>query len=105
VIAAIGLWGGNCVRGGIVAASAGDASDGYLERMAVPYWRAIATGYETLALGTPGGEVFDSVTDTLAGEDFASSLNPGHLILLPQSCTPACLTPFRLAPDPALAFA
>ena len=34
-IAAIGLWGGNCARGGIVAASESDARDGYLERMAV----------------------------------------------------------------------
>jgi hypothetical protein len=79
-ITAIGLWGGNCARGGIVAASADDATDGYLGRLAVPYWRAIAAWYETLALGAPGGEVFDVVTKLLAGEEFASSLNPGHLI-------------------------
>jgi Xaa-Pro aminopeptidase len=82
-VAAIGLWGGNCARGGIVAASERDltsASDGYLERLAVPYWRAMATWYETLELGVPGGEVFDTVTALLEGEAFASSLNPGHLI-------------------------
>jgi hypothetical protein len=82
-VACIGLWGGNCARGGLVAGSAGDltaASEGYLERLAVPYWRAIATWYETLAVGIAGGEVFDTVTGLLAGEEFASSLNPGHLI-------------------------
>jgi len=82
-VACIGLWGGNCARGGLVAASTGDltaASEGYLDRLAVPYWRAIATWYETLAVGIAGGEVFGTVTDLLAGEEFASSLNPGHLI-------------------------
>ena len=82
-VACIGLWGGNCARGGLVAASAGDlaaVSEGYLERLAVPYWRAIATWYETLAVGIAGGQVFDTVTELLAGEEFASSLNPGHLI-------------------------
>jgi hypothetical protein len=82
-VTAIGLWGGNCARGGLVAGSTRDltsASEGYLERLAVPYWRSMATWYETLALGVPGGEVFDAVTGLLAGEEFTSSLNPGHLI-------------------------
>jgi hypothetical protein len=82
-VAAIGLWGGLCARGGIIAASSQDlssASDGYLERMAVPYWRAMATWYETLEVGVAGGAVFDTITGLLAGEAFASSLNPGHLI-------------------------
>jgi hypothetical protein len=82
-VTAIGLWGGNCARGGLVAASTRDltsASEGYLQRLAVPYWRAMATWYETLALGVPGSEVFDVVAGSLAGEAFASSLNPGHLI-------------------------
>jgi hypothetical protein len=82
-VACIGLWGGNCARGGLVAASTADltaASEGYLLRLAIPYWRAIATWYETLAVGITGGEVFDTITELLAGEEFASSLNPGHLI-------------------------
>jgi Xaa-Pro aminopeptidase len=82
-VTAIGLWGGNCARGGLLAASTGDltsASEGYLERLAVPYWRAMATWYETLQLGAPGGALFDAITGLLAGEEFASSLNPGHLI-------------------------
>lgn len=82
-VACIGLWGGNCARGGLIAGSDRDltaASEGYLERLAVPYWRAMATWYESLAVGITGGEVFATVTDLLADEEFASSLNPGHLI-------------------------
>ena len=81
-VAAIGLWGGNCARGGLIAATADDltsASEGYLERLIIPYWRAIATWYETLAVGLAGGELFETVTEVLAGEDFHPSLNPGHL--------------------------
>ena len=77
------LWGGNCARGGLVAASTSDltaASDGYLERIAVPYWRAIATWYETLESGSPAATCSTRSPELLAGEAFASSLNPGHLI-------------------------
>jgi hypothetical protein len=82
-VAAIGLWGGNCARGGLIAESVGDLtsrSEGYLEQLAIPYWRAVATWYETLELGATGGAVFDTITELLRGEVFASSLNPGHLI-------------------------
>lgn len=82
-VCAVGLWGGNCARGGLIAASTGDltgASEGYLERLATPYWQAIATWYETLAVGLPGGKLFEKITRLLAGEEFGSSLNPGHLI-------------------------
>jgi len=82
-VVAVGLWGGNTARGGLVAASVDDltnASEGYLERLAIPYWRAIAMWYETLAVGVVGGEIFEAITELLAGEEFSSSLNPGHLI-------------------------
>jgi hypothetical protein len=76
-IVGIGIWGGNCARGGLVAG----ADDGvYLDGLAVPYWRAIATWYESLELAVAGGDVFEAITSLLAGEAFASSLNPGHLI-------------------------
>ena len=82
-ITAIGLWGGNCARGGIIAASEADLrpeSDGYLNGLAIPYWRAMASWYEALELGKAGGDVFAEITGLLEGESFASSLNPGHLI-------------------------
>ena len=49
-IVGIGLWGGNCARGGIVAATEADLgpqSEGYLDGLAIPYWRAMATWYES----------------------------------------------------------
>jgi hypothetical protein len=82
-IVGIGLWGGNCARGGVVAASEADLgsqSEGYLDGLAVPYWRAMATWYESLEVGAPGGDIFRTITELLEGEAFASSLNPGHLI-------------------------
>ena len=82
-IVGIGLWGGNCARGGIVAATEADLgpqSEGYLDGLAIPYWRAMATWYESLEAGAPGGDIFQTITELLAGEVFASSLNPGHLI-------------------------
>jgi hypothetical protein len=82
-IAGIGLWGGNCARGGLVAAAEDDLgaqSEGYLDGLAVPYWRAMATWYEALEVGVPVGDVFQEITGLLEGEAFASSLNPGRLI-------------------------
>jgi hypothetical protein len=82
-IAAVGLWGGNCARGGLVVRDASEltaASDGYLERLAIPYWRAIAGWYEALAVGVTGGDVLAGITSLLAGEAFEPSLNPGHLV-------------------------
>ena len=82
-IAGVGLWGGNCARGGLVAAAdttLGAQSENYLDGLAVPYWRAMATWYESLEVGRSGGDVFRTITELLDGEAFASSLNPGHLI-------------------------
>jgi hypothetical protein len=82
-VTAIGLWGGNCARGGLLVASRDElnqTSEDYLERMAVPYWQAITTWFESLQVGVPGGAVFDAIVELLAGQEFASSLNPGHLI-------------------------
>jgi hypothetical protein len=82
-IVGIGLWGGNCARGGLLTAADADlgpGSEGYLERFAVPYWRAIATWYESLSIGASGGDIFREITELLAAEAFGSSLNPGHLI-------------------------
>jgi hypothetical protein len=101
-VTAIGLWGGNCARGGLIATSSDDltsASEGYLERLIAPYWRAVATWYETLAVGVSGGEVFDAVTGLLAGEAFAPLLNPGHLVHYDEWMN----SPIRAASDDPIA--
>jgi hypothetical protein len=51
--------------------------------MAIPYWRAIATWYETMRIGVSGGEIQAAVEEALAGA-FGSALNPGHLIHLDE---------------------
>jgi Xaa-Pro aminopeptidase len=80
VTTAIGYWGGLSCRAGLLETSDGD----YLEQMAIPYWRAIATWYETVALGVTGGELDLAVRDALAGTGFGPALNPGHLVHLDE---------------------
>jgi hypothetical protein len=77
---AIGFWGGLCCRAGLVA----DSNDDYLARLAIPYWRAIATWYETVELGVAGGVIDETIRDTLAGTGFGPALNPGHLTHLDE---------------------
>ena len=70
VTVAIGYWGGLCCRAGLLD----EAGDNYLERIAVPYWRAIAAWWESIRLGVPGGEI-----DRRIRELVTPALNPGHL--------------------------
>jgi hypothetical protein len=58
--------------------------DGFLGELALPYWHAIATWYETLALGRSGGELHAAVMESLAGSGVEPALNPGHLIHLDE---------------------
>jgi hypothetical protein len=84
---AVGFWGGLCCRAGLVASGDGDltpASEGYLERLAIPYWAAICAWYETLALGVTGDALDRAVTAALVDAEFGPSLNPGHLMHLDE---------------------
>jgi hypothetical protein len=81
---AIGLWGGLTCRAGLVSDGAGPGDDGFLRQLALPYWNAVATWYETLALGVSGGAIHEAVIESLAGADFGPALNPGHLIHLDE---------------------
>lgn len=86
VTTAVGFWGGLTARAGLLAAGPEDLrpeSEGYLEAMAIPYWRAIATWYETLRIGAGGGEIQTAVEEALDGA-FGPALNPGHLIHLDE---------------------
>src|SRR5262249_26318642 len=79
---AIGFWGGLCCRAGLIEDSAGATgshAESYLDGLAVPYWRAIATWYESMRLGETGGAIDERIRETLAPHGFASALNPGHL--------------------------
>lgn len=84
---AVGFWGGLSCRAGLVDEARptpeGHAAD-YLERLAIPYWRAIAGWYEAVTLGTTGGEIDRTVRELLENEDFGPALNPGHLTHLDE---------------------
>ncbi|MDQ3162269.1 MAG: Xaa-Pro aminopeptidase, partial [Actinomycetota bacterium] len=86
VTTAVGFWGGLSARAGLLAHGPDDLSpesEGYLESMAIPYWRAIATWYETIRIGAGGSEIQAAVEEALAGA-FGPALNPGHLIHLDE---------------------
>ncbi len=75
VSTAIGYWGGLGCRAGLLTQDEPD----FLDKFAIPYYKAIATWYETAGLGVKGGEIFDKVSDVLAEGKLRSMLNPGHL--------------------------
>jgi hypothetical protein len=81
---AVGLWGALSCRAGRVSDGAGAADEGFLLELAVPYWKAVATWHESLALGLSGGALHAAVLDSLAAADFEPALNPGHLIHLDE---------------------
>jgi Xaa-Pro aminopeptidase len=83
---AVGFWGGLSCRAGLVrtADALDEHAQAYLERLAIPYWRAIATWYQTVRLGISGGEIDETIRDTLAGTGVGSALNPGHLTHLDE---------------------
>jgi Xaa-Pro aminopeptidase len=87
VTTAVGLWGGLCARAGLLAAH-GDrptgASDGFLDGLAVPYFRAVAAWWASVGVGARAGDVHDAAVEELARAGFGPSLNPGHLTHLDE---------------------
>jgi hypothetical protein len=72
----LGYWGSLVCRAGMML---GQPDPSYFEQIAVPYYRAIATWYQTMRLGIPGKAVFQAVAQAFEGSPLHSSLNPGHL--------------------------
>lgn len=81
---AVGFWGGLTCRAGLLGDGSDAAGTTYLEDLALPYWHAVATWYETLAIGVTGGEMHAAVLDSLDGAGFVPALNPGHLVHLDE---------------------
>ncbi|HHU52108.1 MAG TPA: M24 family metallopeptidase [Firmicutes bacterium] len=54
---------------------------GVVENLYIPYFKALANWYETIGIGVTGGEVYNTVRDTLGDfQKYGVGLNPGHLI-------------------------
>jgi hypothetical protein len=76
VSTALGYWGSLVCRAGMML---GQPDAGFFEQVAAPYYRAIATWYQTMCLGIPGKDIFQAVGRAFEGSSLRSSLNPGHL--------------------------
>ena len=77
-----GYKGGLQSRGGYAVHTAEELPEGerdWLERVAKPYFGAIAVWLEALKLGLPGGELYETVDAVLPKAEYGWTLNPGHL--------------------------
>lgn len=72
---AIGYWGGLGCRAGLIE----DQQPDFLARIALPYFRGLATWYQTVGLGVCGDEIHGQVSEALAQGGLRPALNPGHL--------------------------
>jgi hypothetical protein len=76
----VGFWGGLCCRAGLVI----EEHDEFLTRIAIPYFRGLASWYNTVHIGVKGHEVYETVSEILARGGLRSALNPGHLTSLDE---------------------
>ncbi len=81
VSCAVGYWGSLCARAGLLRAEP-DAS--FAANVALPYFNAIATWWQTLRIGVSGGAIHAAVHTTLDGVNWRPALNPGHLISIDE---------------------
>ena len=87
VTTAVGYWGGLSSRvGWLVEDESGlpSAAADYVERVAAPYFACAAEWYETIGIGTTGGELDTIARKHLGTPFFNLVLNPGHLIHLDE---------------------
>lgn len=77
----LGLRGGLSSRAAYVAGSKEDLPLGerdYVERVAIPYYRALTAWLETMEIGVTGGLVYEKIEEILPKARFHWELNPGH---------------------------
>ena len=77
----LGLRGGLTSRAAYAAEKREDLPaevQDYLEKVAVPYYRAAVTWYETVGIGLSGGELYETIEKVLPKEQYGWTLNPGH---------------------------
>ena len=77
------LWGALNARAGWLVRNASELPDGvqdYLDKLAIPYFRAVAKWYEHIGIGVTGGELYDIIHGEIGDPFFGVQLNPGHYI-------------------------
>lgn len=83
IFAAFGYWGSNSVRGGFLVEDASQLPthiQDYVEKLVIPFYRAVASWYETIGIGVEGKQLYDVVHQHVGDPFFNVFLNPGHLI-------------------------
>jgi len=83
IVVAVGLWGTLTCRAGFLVESADELPESirdYLDKLAIPYFEAIAAWYETIGIGVAGGDLHRVIHDRIGDPFFGVFLNPGHLI-------------------------
>jgi hypothetical protein len=77
------LWGALNARAGWLVHDETELPEGvrdYLDRLAIPYFRAITQWYEHIGIGVTGGELYDIIHREIGDPFFGVQLNPGHYI-------------------------
>lgn len=78
-----GFKGGLSSRTGFVISEESELPESqkdYLERMAKPYFAAVAGWLEKIKIGMPGGALYDLIEQIFPKERYGWHLNPGHLV-------------------------
>ena len=77
-----GYKGGLTSRAGYAVSDPSQLPEGaqdYLEKLAMPYYAAVAEWLETIHVGLGGGELYEHIERVLPKSQYHWSLNPGHL--------------------------
>lgn len=77
-----GFKGGLSSRTGFVIADESELPENqqdYLDRVAKPYFAAVASWLEKIKIGMPGGEMYALIESVLDKKQYGWHLNPGHL--------------------------
>lgn len=80
---AMGLWGALNARAGWFVQNEDQLPVGvkdYVNKLAIPYFRAVARWYEHIGIGVTGKELYEIIHEEIGDPFFGVSLNPGHLI-------------------------
>lgn len=81
------LWGALNARAGWLVHDASELPENvrdYLDKLAIPYFRAIVQWYEHIGIGVTGGELYDIIHREIGDPFFGVALNPGHYIHLDE---------------------
>jgi len=81
------LWGALNARAGWLVRNETELPENirdYVDKLAIPYFRAVARWYEHIGIGVTGGELYGIIHQEIGDPFFGVHLNPGHYIHLDE---------------------